>query len=234
MSWKRHLRHAIPPRWFKRLHVAYWREHKDRYVAEHCRAQCHNLGIPPAEAYGRREEFYRYVHDAFVGDEPIDYLEFGVFRGETMDVWRRLNRHPESRFYGFDTFEGLPERWKDGFEAGHFSTGGAMPDIDDERVSFVKGLFQDTLEGAMADLRPSRRLVVHIDSDLYASALYILTTLDPRLSPGTLVLFDQWSGDDEYRAFADYVAAYRRNLVARATMNDHYSKIVFRVEDSDG
>lgn len=57
----------------------------------------------------------------------------------------RINTCPDSRFFGFDTFEGLPEDWTAGnTRKGGFDVGGAVPDLPDPRVRFVKGLFQET------------------------------------------------------------------------------------------
>ena len=76
------------------------------------------------------------------------YLEFGVFDGRATHVTgQKLLRHPESHLHGFDSFEGLPESWA-GMDRGkgYFSTNGVIPQIDDARVRFFKGLvFKITL-----------------------------------------------------------------------------------------
>ncbi|GGC51740.1 hypothetical protein GCM10011504_32730 [Siccirubricoccus deserti] len=58
-----------------------------------------------------------------------------------------------------------------------------MPQIDDPRVSFVKGWSQETLPGFLANFTPRSRLVVHCDSDLHSSTLYALTRSAPRRVP---------------------------------------------------
>jgi hypothetical protein len=60
-----------------------------------------------APCFDTREEMYEEI--APTG--PIDYLEFGVWEGESILYWAWSNRHDESRFFGFDTFTGLPENW---------------------------------------------------------------------------------------------------------------------------
>ena len=45
-------------------------------------------------------------------------LEFGVYTGYTINfISKKLN---EYNVYGFDSFEGLPEFWRDGFDKGCF------------------------------------------------------------------------------------------------------------------
>jgi O-methyltransferase len=160
-----------------------------------------------------RLELYRYLNDKIAGNSPIDYLEFGVYRGDATRAWMALNRHPESRFFGFDTFEGLPEDWKF-FNAivprGAWHAGGMPPDIHDPRVKFTKGLFQETLPDFLKTFTPKNRLVINCDADLYTSTLYLLATLSPLLGPGQIVIFDEFSTVYEFKAFRDFTASFLR------------------------
>src|SRR5262245_52787878 len=54
-----------------------------------------------------RADLYEYVNGIVAG--PVDYLEFGVASGVSFRKWVTINTHPGSRFFGFDTFDGLPE-----------------------------------------------------------------------------------------------------------------------------
>ena len=63
----------------------------------------------------------------------------------------------------------------------------------------------------MASYRPQSQLVIHVDCDLYSSTLYCLTTLDPVISPGTLIVLDDFvDALHVYRALSDYCSAYVR------------------------
>lgn len=168
--------------------------------------------FPSAVELGSREDLYRYVSGTLAGsDKAIDYLEFGVFEGASIGQWCALNQNASSRFFGFDSFEGLPEDWHSGMRRGAFSTGGKLPEIADARVSFVTGWFQQSLRGFMASYRPQSQLVLHIDCDLYSSTLYCLTTLDPVIAPGTLIVLDDFfDALHVYRGLADYCSAYVR------------------------
>jgi hypothetical protein len=131
------------------------------------------------------------------------YLEFGVAAGNSMRTWSEFLRHPESILHGFDCFEGLPEAWGE-CPKGTFSTGGTVPKIDDRRVQFFKGLFDQTLPMYQP---PHRDLVViNIDVDLYSSAIYVLRQLRSLMRPGTCIYFDEFfSLGHEERAFREFV-----------------------------
>lgn len=160
-------------------------------------------------AFPTREAMWSHLASLRTG--AIDYLEFGVHAGHSILHWAQANRDAQSHFVGFDTFEGLPEEWNTGYPKGYFDRGGKEPPTEDRRVRFVKGLFQETLDGFLASFSGGRSLVVHVDCDLYSSTLYCLTKLDPLLKVGTMVIFDEF-GDvqHEFRAFCDYLASYRR------------------------
>ena len=184
---------------------------------------------PTAHVKRNRSEFFQYLNSDVLRDVPIDYLEFGVNSGRSIREWARLNTSPESRFIGFDTFEGLPEVWdrvRGTFPERHFDRKGQLPKIDDARVTFVKGLFQETLPGFLCTFTPRHRLVVHNDSDLYSSTLYLLTQLDPLLIPGAIVIFDEFfSSSHEFQAFYDYARSYyRKTRVVASVGNKPYSK----------
>ena len=171
-----------------------------------------NIDIP---RFRTRDEVHEFVNRAYFkeGNQPLNYLEFGVFEGASVKLWSGINHHADSRFYGFDSFEGLPEAWRPGFNQGAFDVGGNLPDIKDQRVEFVKGWFQDSLPRFLEGFTPDLPLVVHNDSDLYSSTLYCLTALDCHnvMKPGTIVIFDEFGDPShEFRALWDYASAYRR------------------------
>jgi O-methyltransferase len=173
-------------------------------------------------------DFYRYVHGEVCGGAAIDFLEFGVYKGDSIGFWSQMNRDPCSRFIGFDSFEGLPENWTKKVTKGAFYVGGAMPQIDDERVTFVKGWFQNTLPGFLNGFMPRSRLVVHNDSDLYSSTLFTLVNLHRFLVPGTVIIFDEYSSaTHEFRAFADYRNAFWGSATPVAMTSDYATRVAF-------
>jgi O-methyltransferase len=181
---------------------------------------------PDVPSFPTRESMWDHLAEQHDGD--IDFLEFGVHEGHSILHWARANSSPRSRFFGFDTFQGLPETWNRAYPKGHFDTAGRMPQTDDPRVTFFKGLFQETLTDFLATYVPAgRSLVVHIDCDLYTSALYCLTKLDPFMRQGTIIIFDEF-GDvqHEFRAFNDYAASYRRQAKLVCAHDDFFTAAV--------
>lgn len=188
---------------------------------------------PGTPGFDHREQMYDHLHAELIGDQAIDYLEFGVFEGNSLRHWAELNKNPESRFYGFDSFEGLPEEWRrfDGKMAkAHFDVQGALPDIDDDRVSFVPGWFQESVEPFLESFTPQRQLVVHIDADLYSSALYVLTRFNALLVPGTIVVFDEFSSVlNEFAALDHYCSAYVREYDVLAHAWHYFCQLAIRM-----
>ena len=203
--YKERLSRALP--YSRRLH----------FLAElpklHDWVQTRASGCP---SFSNRFDLYRYVNDKVIDGSPINYLEFGVFQGESIRAWAETNSDPASDFVGFDTFEGVDENWEF-LDMKVFDVGGASPSISDDRVRFVKGYFQDTIPEFLRTFRPEHRLVVHCDADIYSSTLYTLAKCDEIMVPGTVVLFDEFSAVlHEFRALADYCAAFRRDYRALA------------------
>ena len=79
--------------------------------------------------------------------EDTLWLEFGVASGRTINYISSFTKH---NVYGFDTFEGLPEKWRVGCEKGAFNQNGVLPAVN-ENVVLIKGLFCDTLYSFFKD-----------------------------------------------------------------------------------
>jgi len=145
-------------------------------------------------------------------EEKIHFMEFGVFRGQTYEVWVKGNKNPRSKFAGFDTFTGLPEEW--GSEKkGSYSAQGKLPDIHDPRSEWQIGLIQDTLPLYVRKLSKEDKKVIHIDVDLYNASLITLIYLQPFLQKGDLIIFDDFFTftkiTHEFKAFSDFFELFK-------------------------
>jgi O-methyltransferase len=175
-----------------------------------------------------RESFYGSIMSDYIKDDAVDYLEFGVYQGGSIKKWIELNRHPSTRFFGFDSFEGLPEAWTPKLTRGTFDASGTLPQIADDRVSFIKGWFQDTLPPFLQTFSPRSRLVIHNDSDLYSSTLYVLTMLNHLFKAKTIIIFDEFpSALHEFRAWNDYLSAYGRKAIPIGITTDESARVAF-------
>jgi hypothetical protein len=131
-------------------------------------------------------------------------LEFGVFSGTTIN---RIAQSTMAKVYGFDSFEGLPEGWRPGYEKGIF----ARPDLPQvaKNVELVVGWFDRTLPGFL-DQHPGPVSLLHVDCDIYSSTQTVLTQLRDRIVPGTVIVFDEYFNYPgwelhEYKAFKEFV-----------------------------
>ncbi len=166
-----------------------------------------------APVFQHREELYAAINQR-LAEAVITYLEFGVWKGASLKTWTDIHPQPGSRFYGFDSFEGLPEAWNH-FSAptvrGAFDLGGAVPQFPDSRVKLLKGWFQETLRDFLATTPLTHPLVIHNDSDLHSSTLYVLSTLDPFIQSGDILIFDEYSSpSNEFLAWEQYKRAFMR------------------------
>ncbi len=124
------------------------------------------------------------------------------------------------RFIGFDSFAGMPatgdvaaEVFAQGtYVAGRAETErGILEDIPREQLILVEGFFDETCTPETATrLAVPSAAVIHIDSDLYSSAVTALDFCTPYLRNGTVIIFDeylQFHGNPhlgEQRAFAEW------------------------------
>lgn len=159
--------------------------------------------------YERRERLYAAISESEgLRDAAIDYLEFGVCGGNSFRWWLEHNRNVASRFYGFDTFEGLPESF------GHFQKGSMAValeslNISDPRASFHKGLFQETLVPFLEQYRGHNKKLIHLDADLFSATLFSLSQLYRFLNDGDILLFDEFAVPrHEFMAFKIFTESF--------------------------
>jgi hypothetical protein len=163
----------------------------------------HNHGFFFHDRVSSREEVWAAMITK-LRDQKVLYMEFGVGYGESIRYWSRELKNPTSVFHGFDSFEGLPEQGGPWYK-GQFGTSGRVPIIDDSRVSFFKGWFDQVLPRYR--LPAHDVLVINMDADLYSSTIYVLNYLRHQFKPGTLIYFDEMNHlDHEPRAFEEFAS----------------------------
>ncbi len=137
------------------------------------------------------------------------YLEFGVYSGRTIN--HIASYVPDKIIYGFDSFEGLPETWRSGYEKGTFAVT-TLPEVKDN-VKLIVGLFEDKLHSFKVEYSNACAFI-HIDCDLYSSTAYVLEELEEQIQEGTIIVFDEYFNypgwqDGEYKAFQEFVKKYQ-------------------------
>jgi len=159
--------------------------------------------------YNRRYNLYEAIgKQEGLFAQPIDYFEFGVAGGYSFKWWLQHNTDPGSRFYGFDTFEGLPEKWG-AFEKGSMAYAMDSLQITDSRASLHKGLFQESLPPFLDGYEAKNRRLIHLDADLFSSTIFTLSQLYRFLKPGDILLFDEFAvPQHEFLAFKIFTESF--------------------------
>lgn len=149
-----------------------------------------------------RWAFFDNVIELSEKDRP--FYEFGVFTGE---AFKHLIITYKKGF-GFDTFEGLPEDWREE-KAGSYSSGGNIPKI--AGGEFIVGKFEESLPAFFSEPRPIASLI-NFDADLYSSTICALNNAKPVIDSHTILIFDEflvnedWE-QDEYKALNEFCDA---------------------------
>ena len=143
----------------------------------------------------RRERLWDAVICHFK-EKRFSVLEFGVAWGYSTNYF--LSKSQDIlRWYGFDTFEGLPESWRH-YRKGHFSNSGEPPSINDSRLIWVKGLIGQEFDYSDQKFRLSCcNIFVMLDVDLFEPTWHILEKVTTHLVSGDLLYFDEPSDIDE-------------------------------------
>lgn len=122
------------------------------------------------------------------------YLEMGVCTGKTINFIAALN--PHKTVYGFDSFEGLPEKWDRSDITLSKGTFGKkqrnyVPPVL-HNVKLFGGLFINTLpQFKKVILKDTPIAFLHIDSAIYSSTKDVFDALGDNIVPGTIIVFDE-------------------------------------------
>jgi O-methyltransferase len=172
--------------------------------------------------YGRRYKLYEAIsRQENLSNEPIDYIEFGVSGGTSFTWWLNHNTHARSAFYGFDTFEGLPEKWGP-FAKGAMAVALESLNITDSRCRFYKGLFQDTLLPFLDKYESTNRKILHLDADLFSATIFALTQFYRYLNDGDILVFDEFAVPrHEFLAFKIFTESFYVNYEVIAAANNY-------------
>jgi len=137
-------------------------------------------------------------------------VEFGVYRGGSLSDFGALYDEfgIEKKFYGFDSFIGLPKETADTNNPDYWPEG-AFNDTDYNAVrnslpfvNITPGFFQDSLTTEMAnEIKKNEVGIFHIDCDLYTSTIQVLEWIvqNNLLVDGAILIYDDWGGHYYYK-----------------------------------
>jgi hypothetical protein len=155
------------------------------------------------------------VHDIAINAAKEEglVLEFGVFSGRTINYIASKRNWIVN---GFDSFDGLPEFWRDGFEKGHFAVAD-LPQIN-SNVRLHKGWFDKTITPFLKNCEIQSDFIayMHVDCDLYGSTVTIFEQVGHLIKSGSVIVFDEYFNypgwkDGEWKAFQEFVD---KNLIS--------------------
>ena len=203
-----------------------WMTRLSKWVSENKNVAFNDF--PSKWDYTKRFSLYHHVLEKEGLANAVNYLEFGVADGHSFSWWMTQNSHPESRFFGFDTFTGLPEDFGP-YKKGAFSNIDNIPSIKDARGKFYTGLFQQTLPSFLKSFENTRKNVVMLDADLYTSTLFVLSSLAPFLKKDDIIFFDEFAvPTHEFMAYQNFINSYYFDFELIGAANNYYF-VAFRV-----
>jgi hypothetical protein len=216
-----------------------------------------NYDSVPVETYILRDEIISKYKDIL---SNTLFLEFGVATGRSMDMFYDLYQRHDIKnvdFYGFDGWVGLPKETQDNNNPSYWSEGvfneRIVPCIATkfnslDNIHIVDGMFENTLNEELLKKFNNKKVgVVHIDSDIYSSAVTALDFLlrNNLLQKGSIIMYDDWGGYyeklgeghdfecGEGKAHLEMMKKYNiKNTFLRKyiIMKKHYEITVFVVE----
>ena len=204
-----------------------WREDED-FHAFYREAQAH-CGLGPADRHYVLRELL-----VSVGEVPGDTAECGVFQGLGSAVICHYGAEAERAHHCFDSFEGLSEptaedRTDEGvrpWKAGMMQAGLAKVQANlaqYPRVAYHAGWIPD----CFAEAEGLRFAFVHIDVDLYAPTRDAVEFFYPRLSPGGILVCDDYgflTCPGAQRALDEVLAGRPERLIRLPTGQAYFVK----------
>lgn len=171
-------------------------------------------------------------------------LELGTYLGRTANALGVLLSalSPGTKLYTIDSFEGLPESWREGFPRGTFAlTEDLRPQLL-PNVEQVTGSFEVAIPALLnrlgSEYAKGDKLEIaflHVDCDLYSSTRIAFENLAPHIVSGTVILFDEFGNypgwqEGEFKAFLEFLEFKNRKLEVRyLCRNIHHQAVGLKI-----
>jgi O-methyltransferase len=148
-----------------------------------------------------------------------EVAEFGVWQGGTALLLHEhlASRAPNRVLHLFDSFTGLPEA--NPAKDNHHREGD-LADTSEAAVRDLLGVANGVVihsgrfETTVAAVRDVRFCFTHVDADLYSSVLFATDFIFPRLSPGGVIVYDDYG--------------FRTCAGAKAAVDEYFAEVPTR------
>ena len=150
------------------------------------------------------------------------FLEFGVFKGDSINLFAKNLKKIDAQIIGFDSFQGLKDEWitEEYNPVGTFNLLGKKPKVENN-VKLIDGWVEDTVKNFFEN-NSKKIAFIHLDLDTYNSTAFVLESLKKYFQTGTIILFDEFYGFPnwekyEYKAFKEQISEDKFKYIAFST-----------------
>lgn len=150
------------------------------------------------------------------------FLEFGVFKGDSINLFAKNLKKISAKVFGFDSFKGLKDVWvtEEYNPSGTFNLKGNKPKTE-SNVELIDGWVEETVERFFENNK-KKIAFIHFDLDTYKSTSFVLKKIKKFFQPGTVILFDEFYGFPnwekyEYKAFKEEIEQEKFKYIAFGT-----------------
>ena len=152
-------------------------------------------------------------------DKESLFLEFGVFKGDSINLFAKRLKKINAEIFGFDSFKGLKDEWmtEEFNPPGTFDLKGKKPRVE-KNVKLVDGWVEETAKNFLSN-NSKKIAFIHFDLDTYNSTSFVLKLVKNEFQPGTIILFDEFYGFPnwekyEYKAFKEEIDENKFKFIA--------------------
>lgn len=168
-------------------------------------------------------------------------MEVGVYKGGSLyRIAEHLERnHPKQvrdrKFLGIDTFAGHPYSDQNRDPKHHYTGRFADTSYEGVKDSLKRFRFVEVIRGECGDVFPKLAqdqsfCYAHVDVDIAKSAILCTEFLYPRLSPGGILIYDEFRGYGQEQYLTEFFKDKPVKLEEREGLaSGNYGLVVYRI-----